>query len=235
MTDPAPSLGERMAQAARELQRQIDPQATMDSAVDLAVRNVPGAAHAGLSLVRPKSKGKIETVAYTDKVVVECDELQNDLDQGPCHDAIWQHRVVHSPDLRTDDRWRQWGWQVADGMGFNSMLCLRLFTEDDRVGGLNLYGRERDAFDADAREDAVALAAHIAVAVAGAQKISQLQDGIDTRALIGQAVGILMERHDLDADAAFQVLVNVSSRTHRKLRSVVEEFLATRRLPDLEN
>jgi AmiR/NasT family two-component response regulator len=45
------------------------------------------------------------------------------------------------------------------------------------------------------------------------------------------AVGIIMERYNLDAEASLGFLKRVSSQQNRKLRDLATELLATRRLP----
>lgn len=54
---------------------------------------------------------------------------------------------------------------------------------------------------------------------------------VDARKLVGQAMGILMERFDLDGDRAFQVLRRFSQDNNRKLRDVAQELINTRKLP----
>ena len=54
---------------------------------------------------------------------------------------------------------------------------------------------------------------------------------LDSRTLIGQAVGMIMERYDLDADRAFGVLRRVSQNSNRKLRDVAHELVTTRKTP----
>ena len=111
------------------------------------------------------------------------------------------------------------------------MLCLQLFTAEDTLGALNLYSLREDAFDDASRVEALALAAHVAVALAAARQIGQLRVAIETRTVIGQAEGILMERFDLSAGQAFSALVRVSSVTNRKLSAVATELVTTRRVP----
>lgn len=229
MKHPDLSLAERLSAAARDLQAANDPQETMDAAVRLAVANVGGADEAGLSLVRRRKR--IETPAYTQDVVLAGDRLQNELAEGPCHNAIWEALVIHSADLSRETRWRKWGPRVSEELGVQSMLCLRLFTNQDTVGGLNLYSRSDHAFTAHDRDDALALAAHISVAVAEVLKIKGLQAALDSRTVIGQAVGMLMERYGIDSDRASGVLQRVSTTTNRKLVSVAEEVVTTRRMP----
>ena len=57
---------------------------------------------------------------------------------------------------------------------------------------------------------------------------------MDTRKLIGQAQGILMERHGLDATGVFELLCRYSQDHNIKLRYVAEHLLAARQLPPPE-
>ncbi|MDP5181766.1 ANTAR domain-containing protein [Blastococcus sp. BMG 814] len=74
-------------------------------------------------------------------------------------------------------------------------------------------------------------ASHAAVALAGAEHESNLRVGMGTRDLIGQAKGILMERHRLTAEQAFGVLATVSQELNRKLLDVARELTDTGAVP----
>jgi AmiR/NasT family two-component response regulator len=56
---------------------------------------------------------------------------------------------------------------------------------------------------------------------------ANLQTALESRAVIEQAKGILMERHNLTADQAFQLLARVSQTTNRKLRHVADDLVST--------
>jgi GAF domain-containing protein len=218
-----------MSAAARELQSETSPQVVLDVAARLAVENVKGCEAAGIVLIRRARV--VETQAFTHEAARLGDALQQELGEGPGLDAIWEHRVVHSPDLAVDERWPRWAPRTAAEGGVGSLLCLRLFTTDDLVGGLNLYAFRPRAFDEAAVEDGVTLAAHIAVAVASARRIDQLNDALDSRTSIAAAVGILMQRFDLTYDRAFAVLGRISSQSNVKIRDLAAELVATGDLP----
>lgn len=222
-------MTELVAAAARRLQAAPDAESTMRTAVELAQRDIEGVDAAALSVIR--ARRRIETPAATSRAARSCDELQYDLGEGPCLDAVWEAEVVDVPDLSDEPRWPRWTPRVVDEAGFRSMTCYRLFLADQTVGALNLYSCAPDGFSAVERDHGTAIAAHIAVAVRDAQQIDQLQAALDNRTVIGQATGIIMERSDLDAFQAFVVLTNVASDLDRKVRSVAEEFVVTRRLP----
>ena len=69
------------------------------------------------------------------------------------------------------------------------------------------------------------LAAQAAVAYSGAQRAENLLAALETRDLIGQAVGLLMERYSITAGRSFETLVRFSRQTNRKLRDVAAELV----------
>ena len=223
------NLAEQLASAARDLGSE-NVEHTLEKAVGLAVELLEDCEGAGVSLVRRDKS--LETPAATDDWVTRGDELQYELQEGPCIDAVWEQELIHSPDLANDGRWPSWGPRVVEELGVASMLCMQLFTDKDAVGALNLYSRRAGAFgDASERYEAQALAAHVAVALVAAQEIQQLNTAVVSRTVIGQAEGILMERFDIDGDRAFSVLKRVSMNTNCKLHTVASEFVNSRRLP----
>lgn len=58
------------------------------------------------------------------------------------------------------------------------------------------------------------------------QRIRQLEDALTAHAVIDQARGVLMARHQMDADSAWAVLVRVSSTTNIKVRVLATTVLA---------
>ncbi|KQY56076.1 hypothetical protein ASD11_16540 [Aeromicrobium sp. Root495] len=62
------------------------------------------------------------------------------------------------------------------------------------------------------------------------QQIAQLKSGLQTRGRVGMALGIIMERYELDEDRAFRLLVRISQHENRKLHTVAEDVIAGRDL-----
>ena len=218
-----------MAAAARELQGQIDPDATVKSAVDLAVKNVQGCDAASVSIVR--ARRKVDTPAATADLAVIGDRLQYETGEGPCLTAIWDEETVYAPDLINDPRWLNWGPRIAEATGARSSFSVRLFTVEDTLGALNLYSTHPEAFNGEDKAEAMAIAAHISIAVAAAQKIEQFEAALDSRTIIAQACGIVMERYKVDSIAAFALLTRLSSTQNVKLRDVAAQLVLTRDLP----
>jgi AmiR/NasT family two-component response regulator len=101
-------------------------------------------------------------------------------------------------------------------------------------GALDTYAREPHAFDDAARAAAQRFAPYAAVAVSNMHAYAtardladNLQIALESQSVIDQAKGILMERHRLTADQAFQALAAVSMRTNTKVRMVAEELVLT--------
>jgi GAF domain-containing protein len=226
---PKNDLADRLAHAARTLQLEGDPRRTLEEAVRVAVEMIDGCDEIGVSMVRRNNE--VETPVATGPRARRGDELQYELDEGPCLDAIWRHSLVHSPDLAAEPRWPRWAPAATEETGMRSLMSFQLFTTGHTLGAMNLYSRSAHAYTATDEHVGTALAAHVAVALAQATQIEQLNEAVTRRTMIGQAQGILMERFDIDADRAFQVLVRVSQQRNVKLHDVATEVVTTRRTP----
>ena len=58
------------------------------------------------------------------------------------------------------------------------------------------------------------------------EDLNQLCIIMMSRALIEQAKGILMERHKINEDKAFTIVIHASQRTDTKLRDVAAELVS---------
>nr|WP_235916798.1 GAF and ANTAR domain-containing protein [Spelaeibacter cavernicola] len=213
----------RMAMLARKIQAEHDSvDATLQSITDSATAMVPGAAHAGITLVT--GRHRVESRAPTSPIPRKLDELQEQLGQGPCVQAVSAHETVDAPDLATDTRWPQFA-AAATALGVGSMLSFQLYTDANNLGALNLYGATPHAFDAAAHDTAEALATHAAIALLGAQQQQQWRSALATRDLIGQAKGMLMERYNITAVQAFGLLTQLSQEANTKLIDIAHTLV----------
>ena len=160
------------------------------------------------------------------ELAARIDALQSEVGEGPCLDAVFRERLVRVPNMSSETRWPRFAARAA-GAGAASMLALQLWVEDDDLGALNLYSTQPDAFDEESEQIGLLFVSHAAVAMACAQKQDEMVAGVAPRDLIGQAKGILMERHKIDAVQAFALLVRSSQHRNRKLRDVAEELALT--------
>jgi GAF domain-containing protein len=217
-------LATRLSELARELQHEHDPDRVLSGIVQAAVQLIPGAAHASISVVTGRKN--IDSPVASGDLPRKVDALQSSFGQGPCLDAAYEDRIVRVPDLSTETRWPAFSRGAVE-LGARSMLSIQLFVEGDRLGALNLYGAGPNAFDLESEQIGLLVAAHAAVAFADSQRISQLNEALISRQLIGQAEGILMERYKLTAQQAFLVLSRASTTSNTKLRDVAENLCSS--------
>jgi GAF domain-containing protein len=221
------SVDETLARMALELRTAADFAGTAVIVVRFACETIR-TDHAGITVLR--GGGRLRSVGVSDPLVREADRLQYELGEGPCVQATVEQRTLLSDDLHGDARWPRWGPRAA-AIGFSSVLSAQLHAGDQHIGALNLYGARPAQFSADDAETAHLFGFHAAAALAAAHSDESLRAALDSRTVIGQAQGILMERFDVDADRAFTILRRYSQDTNTKLRDVAEEVARTRRLP----
>jgi GAF domain-containing protein len=223
VTDQTP-IAAALAQSAREINAGHDVGSTLDSIVHTAARSLPGIDHVGISVAH--RKGQVETKAGTDALVWQLDDLQYSLREGPCSHAIDVEPVVIVNHLRDERRWPNYVPQAVR-MGVQAQMAVRLYVEEETLGGLNLYATRTDRIDPDVVHTAELFATHAALALGRARRESQLSEALATRKAIGQAIGLVMERYQMDEERAFQFLVRVSSSSNVKLRDVAQELIDT--------
>jgi GAF domain-containing protein len=195
-----------------------------------AVGAIPGAEGVGVTLLE---ENHADTVVASEDFVRQVDDIQYSLMEGPCVTAAAQRRTVRSGSLAEDRLWPRFGPRVAR-LGVHSALSLPLVVGDDVVGAMNVYARERDVFDDHAAELGELFAGPAAVAVRNAQVLEQarrlteqLQAALTSRAVIDQALGIVMSRTGGTEADAFASLRRRSQDTNVKLnviaRGIVDE------------
>jgi GAF domain-containing protein len=218
-------FGVAMGEMARALHRHHNSvEEMLEAVITAAVANIPGAVSAGISL--QARRGRLETRSATDAVPARVADVQSELGQGPCLEAIQQRGPVRIDDLAAEQRWPRFTARMA-AEPVTSMLSVPLMASDDSLGSLSVFGADTGVFDRDSEEMGLVLASHAAIAIAGAQHEEGMRLALDNRDLIGQAKGILMERHKVTADQAFLMLVRTSQRLNVKLRDVAARITAT--------
>lgn len=218
-----PHVCAAIADAARtiNLTRTLDD--TLAAIVETARRSVPGFDQVGISTI--DRHGQVHTRAAAGDLVWQLDQLQYDLGEGPCVDSLQDASVVVAPRTATDERWPTYAPKAAEA-GLRAQLAVKLYLDDSgTVGALNLYSTESEDIDPEAVNIADLFAAHAAIALGHAEEREHLNQALNTRKLIGQALGILMERYQLTEDRAFSFLVRASSNGHIKLRDVATELV----------
>lgn len=218
-----PGVARRLSELSRELQADLTYETLLKHIVTAATTEVPGAQYAGIMLVTGR---EIATPAAPADLVVHIDRLQPAAGEGPCLDAARHHTTVRCDDMRAESRWPRFTRKAAD-LGILSMLSFQLFVQDDTFGALNLYSESPGAFSPRSESDGILLTSHAALAMTAARTQAGLLAALDSRDLVGQAKGILMERYKITGVEAFGLLVASSQAVNRKLRDVADHLVAT--------
>ncbi len=220
-SDQAVRTLDTLARALHLKDAELEP--ALDAIVSTAVAAVEVAQHAGLILV---VQGELVPQATTGPPPQLLDQLQQKLGDGPCLAAAVGQSLVRIDDMRDDGRWPDFAAEALS-LGVGSMLCVPLWVHERRLGTLSLYAAHPTAFTGQHERVTHVFATLAAIALAEAQRTSQLRAALASRDVIGQAKGILMERNRVTADAAFGSLSRASQNVNMKLAAVARHLVET--------
>jgi GAF domain-containing protein len=198
---------------------------TVEAVVQFALQ-AEACAYAGVTLTL---NGSREIAAVTDPLVAEIHTLQVEVGEGPELTALNEGIAVRVPDAAAETRWPAWAARLAP-YGVRSALYVPMWATEQLIGVLSLFNTEPYAFTADDEAIAHILARHASIAVASTRDGETMAAAVDARKLVGQAMGILMERYNLDETRAFETLKRYSQQHNIKLRDVAQELIDTRKL-----
>jgi putative methionine-R-sulfoxide reductase with GAF domain len=207
---------------------QMELKDVLTRVAEFAVRAIPGADGAGLTLIEA---GHADTIVASAAFVSEVDAIQYGIGEGPCVTAAAEGRTMRSGSLGTDALWPRFGPRVGH-LGVHSALSLPLLTADGVLGAMNVYAHAPDAFDDHAALIGELFAVPAGIAVQNAQVLaqakrlaSQLQTALTNRAVIDQAKGILISRIGCGAEEAFDRLRQLSQTDNQKLHTVAQSVV----------
>ena len=232
-TPELPGLCGQIAGLARELhggpRRSPDPDEVLSAVTRAAISLIPGVDHAGVTLVRGNPRADrvvaLSSTAATGPVPETVDRLQHEHGQGPCFDAIRHSHTVVVGDYSSDERWPAFLAAVRTQTPVRSSLAIELYTTDRELGALNLYADTVDAFNAEAIVSASVFGTHAAIALSGARRDEQFRSALASRDVIGQAKGVIMERYNIDAVEAFELLSKLSQDSNIALARVAAQLI----------
>jgi GAF domain-containing protein len=172
------------------------------------------------------------TVASSDARAAQVDEIQYHYDNGPCLATLDDGEQILIDDLATDERWN--GYQMpALAHGIRSSLSLPLYAEQKVIGALNLYTTAAGAFGPHEQMTAAGFAEEASRALTLAVRLAEraemslnLQHALASRAVIDQALGIIMGQNRCSADEAFEILRTTSQNRNVKLRDIASAMIA---------
>jgi GAF domain-containing protein len=202
----------------------------LQTVADLTSRVMPGGIEASVTLL---VSDRATTAVYTGQLALDLDESQYARDDGPCLHAARTAATVQVDDTRTESRWTDFMRRCVE-LGCLSSLSIPLGSPDTVGAALNSYSRAPSAFSEDSVRVGHRFARFAGIAVANMyafqsarERADNLAAALDSRAVIDQAKGVLIERYRLTADQAFHMLVQASMATNRKLRDIADHLVST--------
>jgi len=224
--DPTGAVAElyRVVGSGQELTK------TLQEVVALTKRRITGADEVSITLIRRENA---HTVAATGPLAVHLDELQYEQGFGPCLDAGRLNEKQHIEDATVEERWPAYIVK-ARRQGLRSSLSTPLPVESYLVGALNVYSVTPHAFDPKTVRLGGALAAHITAALTHAEsaeghryRVANLEQALESQAVINQAKGIVMVQQKCSADAAFGLLRKLSMDNNIRLYDLAASLVAS--------
>ncbi|MFM6847534.1 MAG: ANTAR domain-containing protein [Terrabacter sp.] len=200
---------------------------TLAEVLASATRGVPFLGHAGVLVGRAPD---FLSTATSDTGIAEVHAQQAPLCEGPCIEAMTTGLTVVSDSLSGERRWPRWTAPALAG-GVQASVAVPLLWEGCTLGAPALYWESPHLLDTDTLNLAETWGVTASAIVGWARSAQDLQHALGTRQMIGQAVGVLMQRHGLSSDAAFSFLRRNSQNANIKLRDVAQRFLETGELP----
>ena len=216
--------------------RELSMDSLLQTVADLSTTVMPGRPETSVTVL---VKDKPTLMASTGQLAVDLDERQYERDHGPCLHAARSGEVIEVADTRTDPRWPDYLPRAVERGCLSSLsVPLRIDEEQQVSGALNIYARDADAFDEDSRAAATRFGPYAAVAAgnmyayqSARDMADNLQRALESRAVIDQAKGVLIERYKLTPDQAFQLLARASMHANRKVRDIADVLVHTGEFP----
>lgn len=231
---PAPGTGAHPPEVVHDLQQILLGASGIEEFLGevalRAARTVTGVHACGVSVqATPRSR---MLGATSDDFARRMDEIQYDVDDGPCLTSMREGTTVLVADVAADRRWPAFSKRGrVEGAGSSLSVPLRL--QGPAIGALNLYARapqalsDEDTTRASRFADQAAGAVALAIRLADREERNQhLEAALDSRSTIDQALGILMGQRRISASDAFDVLRRRSQRENVKLRDIAMTLIA---------
>ena len=206
--------------------------------VEDAIREIVHTTHAmfdvdGAGLMLADADQHLRIVAASDDRFRHLEELQIRHQQGPCLDAFETKQLIGAEDLTADPRWPAFR-DAALARRVRAVLASPLPYNQDAVGVVAVLSEDRRPWSPEGELALLAFTDLAALLVASMMQSEeqtglalQLQGALDSRQVIEQAKGVLMERHGLSPRDAYDQLRSRARSQRRKLGVLSAEVVAS--------
>jgi diguanylate cyclase (GGDEF)-like protein len=168
-------LSEVLSEFARTMVTDFPIQGILERLVQRIVEILPITA-AGVTLISPNTNPQY--VAASDESALRYEQLQTELDEGPCLAAYRTGKAVAVADLATDPRFSVFGPRAVEA-GLAAVFTFPLHQGEKQLGALDLYRDTPGELDDNDMDTAQTLADVTAAYLVNAQARADLQDSSD--------------------------------------------------------
>lgn len=226
MRDGSAAIVNQLVELVTNLEREHSDTTTgLHELIDNGVDHVTGSQYGGITLAE-KSKS-VSSVVATHRYPMVLDAIQNRYGEGPCLAAAWEHHVMQIADLNAEQRWPRYRRHALQQTPIRSVLSFELFVDGSSMSALNFYAGRPHAFSEESVEVGTVYATHIALAWSMMRRQDQFRSALASRDILGQAEGVVMERFNLDAIEAFELLTRLSQQSNTRLVDIAAGLIGS--------
>jgi hypothetical protein len=214
-------VSEALAEVACFADQSVRFGLSLQDIAEVAEKSVPGFDHVSITLLQ--SDGRLETGPSTSPLALQMDHTQYALHEGPCLEAARGESLVSVPRLRFERRWPYYVPQAV-AVGVKSHLAVPFCLDGKHTSGsVNLYSTTTEHISRESEAMAELF---------GFRSVTDLSNTtarpsptLDSLTVIGQALGIVMNRFDIDPDHAFDYLDESATRADLDLHEYAEQLV----------
>lgn len=178
----------------------------------------------------------VETVCASDEEAGRLDELQIDLGEGPCWDALAARQPVVEPDIqiRPNGSWPVWSEAIREA-GLRAVYAFPLTVGALKIGAIDLYSDTVDSMSSTDLSHASTLSAVAATQVLrlamsrhpGGEDVAP-DDSRYSRRGVHQATGMVIAQLQVTPEDALLIIRAHAFATARTVREVAAEITSLR-------
>jgi GAF domain-containing protein len=185
----------------------------------------------GAGLMLADVNHHLRNVAVSDERLGHLEDLQIQHQEGPCISAFDDKELVRAPDLTEEERWPSFA-AAAVARGVRAVLASPLPYNQDAVGVVAVLSEDPHPWSPEGELALLAFTDLAALLIASmmqgeqqSELAAQLQNALNSRAVIEQAKGVLIGQQGLSAHAAYMQLRAQARAERRKLVAVSAELV----------
>jgi hypothetical protein len=197
-----------------------------DAICRAAVDVVPGCDRACITTMVAGGEPHIE--AATDEIARRIDELEWEVREGPCVDAMLSDRFECDGDISQNSAWPRLAERVVAETPVRGMVGYRIRVRERKVGALNVFSDTPGALTLEGAAIGAILASFASVTLGAAaqhEDAGHLRKALSSNREVGKAIGLLMATHDVTDAQAFEMLRTASNELNVRMAQLATEMI----------